>query len=61
MTRCCTPTLCEARDTIKSWMRETGQSEVRYLMPFLIGYYGAITPTVWSAVESMVKDCYLDW
>ena len=43
------------RDNILTFIEETKQSELRHVIYYCIGYYDAITPTVWRVIHRLIE------
>ena len=47
-------------DTLHDFMQETGQRELRYIIPFCLGYYGYITKQIWRIISTMLEYNIID-
>lgn len=45
----------EIEGVILKWIDETRQDELRYLIPFLLGYFGYISKQIWRVVEYLIS------
>ena len=55
------PTPETIKDQILWFIEHTGQNEIRYLIPYLIGYYGHITLIIWSTIQNLEKEGIIKW
>lgn len=45
----------EIRQTILSFIHETDQDQLRYVIPFCIGFYGYISKQIWYQILALMK------
>jgi len=43
------------KNTILDFIADTDQSELRYIIPFCLGYYEVITPQIWRVITDLIK------
>ncbi len=46
----------QIRSTILDHINETDQHELRYIIPFCIGFYGYITGQIWRVIRMLMQD-----
>lgn len=44
----------QVADVLRAFVLEFQQPELRYVIAFAIGYYGAIDDTVWEAIRQLI-------
>ena len=55
------PTPESVTEQITWFIDHTGQNEIRFLIPYLIGFYGHITALIWSTIQTLEKEGVLTW
>ena len=45
----------QIRETILSHIYDTDQRELRYIVPFCLGYYGYITNQIWRVITLLMN------
>lgn len=46
----------EIRDQIADFVVMTGQPELRYVIPFCLGFYGYVSNQIWRVITELMKD-----
>lgn len=49
----------EIRTTLYDFISETGQYELRYVIPFCIGYYGYVSKQIWTVIHKLIQEGYI--
>ena len=50
----------QIRETLLTWVKETEQTEVVYVIPFCLGYYGYISNQIWRVICELRGDGVLN-
>lgn len=51
----------EIKKDLIAFSEKTGQTELRWVIPYCIGYYGCITKQIWFVIGDLVHDGILRW
>lgn len=51
----------QIRQNLTEWIYITGETKVRYIIHYCVGYYGCITKQILRVIEDLVKEDLLKW
>ena len=46
---------------LMEWIQLTGETKVRYVVHYCVGFYGCITKQILRVIEDLVKAGLLEW
>lgn len=51
----------QIREQLLWFVDHLGQREIRWVIPYCIGFYGCVTQQIWKVIGELLKEEVLTW